>query len=248
MFDPRNTATETPAPHVTPKKRLWARGIALLLLATAFLTSLFFSPIEWLNMETFRIHQSELTAWITTHSILAALAYVLLYTLLVLLLIPGPFFATLLGGFLFGAVAGTLLTALGATIGAILVFLVTKTAIGGIFQKWAGNYIHSFMQGFKKDELTYMFIFRLIPLFPFSIVTISAAALGVSFRVFFLATSVGILPAVYIVSLAGDSVASFVESGESFTLSKIFTLHGVAIIGGLVLLFLVPLIYRSARR
>ena len=234
-------------PH--PSKHLvWIRG-SLLITFSAAIAALWLLDIDaQLNMEAFRTHHSSLTTWVETEPTTAAIAYVAFYVTLVLFLIPGPFFATLVGGVLFGPIGGTLLTVLGATGGAVLVFIITKTVAGTFMEKWVGKRVQPFVAGFKRNELNYMFVLRLIPLFPFSFITVSAAILGVKFRNFFLATVFGIVPATYIITLAGASLADFINTAGDLSLSNVFTPQAIAALTGLVFLVTIPMLYRWIKR
>mgnify|MGYP001341381273 CR=1 FL=1 len=230
------------------KHLVWIRG-SLLLMFGAAITAIWLLDIDaQLNMEAFRTHHSNLAAWVEAEYATAAIAYVAFYVTLVLFLIPGPFFATLVGGVLFGPIGGTLLTVLGATAGAVLVFIITKTVAGGFMEKWVGKRAQPFVAGFKRNELNYMFVLRLIPLFPFSLITISAAILGVKFRNFFLATVFGIAPNAYIITLAGASVADFINTARDPSLSNVFTPQAIAALTGLVFLVTIPMLYRWVKR
>ena len=234
-------------PH--PSKHLvWIRG-SLLIAFSAAIAVLWLLDIDaHLNMEAFRTHHSSLTTWVETEPTTAAIAYVAFYVTLVLFLIPGPFFATLVGGVLFGPIGGTLLTVVGATGGAVLVFIITKTVAGTFMEKWVGKRAQPFVAGFKRNELNYMFVLRLIPLFPFSFITVSAAILGVKFRNFFLAPVFGIVPATYIITLAGASLADFINTARDPSLSNVFTPQAIAALTGLVFLVTIPMLYRWVKR
>ena len=236
------------ARHERSTHLVWIRG-ALLITFGAAITAMWLLDIDaQLNMEAFRTHHSNLAAWVEAEHTRAAIAYVAFYVTLVLFLIPGPFFATLVGGVLFGPLAGTFLTVLGATCGAVLVFVITKTVAGGFMEKWVGKRAQPFVAGFRRNELNYMFVLRLIPLFPFSLITISAATLGVKFRNFFLATVFGIVPSAYIITLAGASLTDFVNTAEDLSLSNIFTPQAIAALTGLVFLVTIPILYRLVKR
>ena len=214
----KTNKTEKPSHFTTV---FWARSAALVTISAAIGAIILLDLNSWFDMETLRLHQADLTSWVENQGAKAALVYVTLYMGLVLLLIPGPFFATLIGGFLFGALKGTLLTILGATLGASLVFIVAKTAANRRIEKWIGDRAQTFLYGFRKRELRYMLLLRLLPIFPFSLITISAAILGVRFRNFCLGTSLGMMPAVYIVSLAGTSLSEIIDSGDTLSPSTI---------------------------
>ncbi|MEE2694231.1 MAG: TVP38/TMEM64 family protein [Pseudomonadota bacterium] len=233
---------------VLPSLVLCARIAATIIVGGAILATLMLDLPTFFTMDTLKTHHFTLTGWVEAQKLKAALAYVALYILLVLFLIPGPFFATLVGGFLFGPLQGTLLTVIGATSGAVFVFLITKSAAGNLLRKWAGNRAHNLAAGFQKNALSYMFVLRLIPLFPFSLVTVCAALLEVKLATFFIATSLGMIPAVYFVSLAGASISTLLETNEALTPANIFTPQAIAAIAGLALLSMLPLLYKKVRR
>ncbi|HBA43933.1 MAG TPA: hypothetical protein DCZ07_13265, partial [Alphaproteobacteria bacterium] len=80
--------------------------------------------------------------------------------------LPGGAVMTIAGGFLFGPVFGTLWTVIGATIGATLLFLAAKTALGDVLRAKAGPAIRRMEAGFQDNALSYMFVLRLVPIFP----------------------------------------------------------------------------------
>ena len=227
---------------------LWARVGAALIVGGAILATTMLDLPNVLTMDALKTHHFTLTDWVGAQGVKAALLYIALYILLVLFLIPGPFFATLVGGFLFGPLQGTLLTVIGATSGAIFVFLITKSAAGNLLHKWAGNRVNDLAVGFRENELSYMFVLRLIPIFPFSLVTICAAMLRVKGTTFFIATSLGIIPAVYFASLAGASITTFIEGDKTLTSTDVFTPEAITAIVGLVFLSTLPLIYKKVKR
>jgi uncharacterized membrane protein YdjX (TVP38/TMEM64 family) len=48
--------------------------------------------------------------------------------------------------------------------------------------------------GFRENALSYLLVLRLIPLFPFFIVNLVPAFLGVNLRTYVLATFIGMIP------------------------------------------------------
>ena len=107
-------------------RRLWlALGvIAILIMLRATGLS------DQLSLETLARHREALAAFVAANLLLAAGAYVLLYVVAVAFSVPGAVFITLSGGFLFGAIMGTALTVVGATIGATLIFLFAQRIFG----------------------------------------------------------------------------------------------------------------------
>ena len=83
-----------------------------------------------ISLEALVRHRAAIDAFVTEHRVLAVLAYIGLYIAAVALSVPGAVFLTVSGGFLFGLVVGASAAVIGATIGATLIFLVARTALG----------------------------------------------------------------------------------------------------------------------
>ncbi|MDX8388402.1 MAG: TVP38/TMEM64 family protein [Ghiorsea sp.] len=213
------------------------------------LTALFFSLglHEYLSFDQLKEHRLFLNDWVTTQPIIAALSFILAYTVVVALSLPGGALMTLTGGFLFGAVIGGLYTVVGATLGATAIFLIAKTSLGDALMAKAGNHIKSMQKGFSENELSYMFVLRLVPLFPFFIVNLAPAFLGVSLRSYVIATFFGIMPATFVFSLAGSGLGKVFEQGETFSMAGILTPEMIGALVGLGLLSLVPVIYKKIK-
>ncbi|HET9247577.1 MAG TPA: TVP38/TMEM64 family protein, partial [Xanthobacteraceae bacterium] len=86
-----------------------------------------------LSFETLARHYAALREFIAAHEVSAVAAYVAVYIVAVALSIPVGVYLTVAGGILFGAVLGGTAAVVGATIGAICIFLIAKSAIGEYF-------------------------------------------------------------------------------------------------------------------
>jgi len=83
-----------------------------------------------ISLEALVKHRMEIDDFVNAHRVLAVLAYIALYAAAVALSLPGAVFLTVSGGFLFGLAIGASAAVIGATIGATLIFLVARTALG----------------------------------------------------------------------------------------------------------------------
>ena len=222
---------------------------SLPLIMIAALTALFFASglHEYLSFEQLREHRLELNAWVASQPVLAALVFILTYIVVVAFSLPGGTIMTLAGGFLFGAVWGGLYTVVGATLGATAIFLIAKTSLGDALLAKAGKSIQSMKAGFQDNALSYMFVLRLVPLFPFFIVNLAPAFLGVPLRTYMIATFFGIMPATFVFSLAGSGLGKVFEQGENFSIAGILTPEMMGALVGLALLSLVPVFYKKLK-
>ena len=128
------------------------------------------------------------------HRFLAPFAFLLIYAIAIALSIPGWGDSPMAGGFLFGIVAATLYAVVAATLGATIVFLIAKTALGDTLRQRAGPAMRRMEAGFRENALNYLLFVRLIPVFPFWLVNLVSAFLGVPLRTYVVATAVGIIP------------------------------------------------------
>ena len=83
---------------------------------------------------------------------------------------------------MFGPYLGTVCVVIGATVGAVGAFLAAKYALGDVLRAKAGPAIKGMELGFRENEMSYLLILRLVPLFPFWLVNLVPALPGVSLR------------------------------------------------------------------
>jgi uncharacterized membrane protein YdjX (TVP38/TMEM64 family) len=173
----------------------------------------------------------------------AALLYVGLYAVLVALSVPGGAVLTIAGGFLFGTWLGAACAIMGATAGATGIFLAARAGFGGLAQR-AGPVVGKLEAGFRADAFNYLLVLRLVPIFPFWLVNLVPALVGVKLPTFALATFLGIIPGSFVYASIGNGLGSFFEEPDSEVLFRpsIF-LPAV----GLAALALVPIVYKHWR-
>ena len=226
-------------------RKLWI-GLALV----AALLALRFTGLgELLSLDTLARHRAALTGFVAANWLLAAGAFVLAYAAAVALSVPGAVILTLSGGFLFGAVAGTALTVVAATIGATLVFLLARRIFGADALDRLGPVAQRLAAGLRRDASPYLLVLRLVPLFPFFLVNLVPAFAGVRLPVFVLTTLVGILPATAVFSLAGAGLGSVLDAGGTLEIRSILTPQIIGALCGLAALSLaaIPLKRRFAK-
>ena len=170
-----------------------------------------------------------------------------LYAAVIALSVPGGAILTIAGGFLFGIAPATLYVVVGATIGATIIFLIARTALGDSLRARAGPRIRRMEEGFRADALSYLLVLRLIPIFPFWLVNIVPAFLGVPLRTYVLGTFVGIIPGSFVYASVGNGLGAVFEAGQTPDLGIIFKPEILLPIVGLAALALLPVAYRRYR-
>lgn len=223
---------------------LLKRLIPVMVIALAIAVFFTFDLGHYLSFESLASHHHDLVQHVESNVVLAALTYMGIYILVVVFSLPGGLIMTLTGGFLFGAALGATLAVLGATIGATMLFLVAKTSLGDFLLAKAGNTVKKLQAGFEANVWSYMFFLRLVPIFPFFLVNLAPAFLGVPLRVYVVATLLGMIPAAFIYALAGSGLGRVFEQGGTFSVGSILTPEMMGAFIGLGLLALVPAIYK----
>lgn len=229
------------------KKTLFRRLLPLLLLAGGFVAFFAAGLDEYLSWDALVDHNEWLLRQVAENAVASFLIYSAAYILVIAFSIPGGTIMTLVGGYLFGTLIGGTATVLGATIGACLVFLAAKTALGGLFREKAGSALLRMEEGFQANALSYLLVLRLVPIFPFWLVNIVPALLEVPLRTYFIGTLVGIIPGTFVYASVGAGLGTLLAQGQTPDLGIIFNLEILLPLIGLSLLSLLPVAYRMIR-
>ena len=225
------------------------RGLALAAVLAALLAAHLAGLTQYLSFEALRDNRLALLGWVAANPALAAGSFVLAYIAAVALSLPGAVWLTLVGGFLFGALLGTALTVLAATAGAVLVFLLARWLLGEGGLGRFGERGARLAEAVRREGFTYLLVLRLVPLFPFFLVNLVPAFVGMRLGTYSLATGLGIVPATAVFSLAGAGLGRAFEGEGGFDLRAVLTPETVLALVGLAALSLlaIPLRRRFAR-
>ena len=167
-----------------------------------------------LSLEALARNYDALRAIVAEHRALALLGYAGVYVGATALSLPGGVLLTTTGGLLFGWLAGGLVAIVSATVGATALFLIARSSIGAALRERAGPSLSRFAEGFRADAWSYLLFLRLVPVFPFWLVNLAPALLGVPLRVFVVTTLLGIVPATFAFAFVGASVGGILEAAS----------------------------------
>jgi uncharacterized membrane protein YdjX (TVP38/TMEM64 family) len=90
-------------------------------------------------------------------------------------------------------------------------------------------------------------VLRLVPIFPFWLVNLVPAFLGVSLRNFVAGTIMGIIPGTFVFTSVGSGLGAVLDMGMTPDLSILFKPDVIVPILGLAALALVPVFYKRWR-
>jgi uncharacterized membrane protein YdjX (TVP38/TMEM64 family) len=166
------------------------------------------------SLETLVRHRMAIDAFISEHNVAAIAAIMAVYILAVALSIPGAIVLTISCGILFGALIGGTISVISGTIGATIIFLVARSACGESLIRRAGPLACKLAAGFRADAFSYLLFLRLVPAFPFFLVNLAPALVGVKLSTFVLATLIGVIPATFAFAFFGSGLDSVIAAQE----------------------------------
>ena len=224
-------------------QRLAPLGVLAALIALFFA----FDLDSYITFDALRDNRQVLTQFVADQGIFAVLLFMAIYAAATALSLPGGAILTITGGFLFGVWLGTACVVVGATVGAIIIFLIAKTSVGDALRAKAGPALRRMEAGFRENALSYLLVLRLIPLFPFWLVNIVPAFLGVPLRTYAVATLIGIIPGAFVYASVGAGLGSIFDSQDEFDPAAVLTPEVITALVGLAVLSLLPVVYKTIK-
>lgn len=160
-----------------------------------------------------RLHEikSISQAFVKKHQIWAPFVFIGVYYVYAALALPGAFILTILSGCIFPLPLSTLYVVIADTLGACTLFLTAKSAFGDDFLQKGGPVLLKMEKGFKQNEVSYLIFLRLIPIFPFWLISVAPAFFGIRFKTFLWTTIVGLIPENFILTFSAASLMVLLE-------------------------------------
>jgi len=124
-----------------------------------------------------------------------------------------------------------------------MIFLAARAGVGGLAQR-AGRFVGKLEAAFRADAFNYLLVLRLVPIFPFWLVNLVPALVGVRLPTYVLATFLGIIPGTFVYASLGNGLGDVVEEPDLTILFKPSVLVPIA---GLALLPLIAVWYKRWR-
>jgi uncharacterized membrane protein YdjX (TVP38/TMEM64 family) len=206
---------------------------------------------DHLGFEALAANREALLAFRDAHYPATALAFVLAYIAIVAFSLPGGTVATLTGGFLFGLFPGVLFNVVGATLGAIAIFLAARSSFGDRFAarlNQGGGATARLMAGIRENEWSVLFLMRLVPAVPFVLANLIPAFTGTSLATYAATTFLGIIPGALVFTSVGAGLGEVFATGGTPDLGILFTPPVLLPILGLAALAALPIVVKAIRR
>lgn len=216
---------------------------ASILIAIGVLIGLYqyFDLSSILSFDQIQENRDAMKMYVENNLALSIVLFSLAYFVSVVLSLPIATILTLLSGFLFGSIGGTVVVVLVATLGATIVFLLAKWLFHDWFYERFGDRIGGMSKEFKDHAFTHLLVLRLVPIFPFFLVNIAPAFTQISLRDYVVATLIGIIPGSFVYAHAGRELGNISNASDilSFEVILAFVL--------LAVLSVVPMIYKRVK-
>jgi uncharacterized membrane protein YdjX (TVP38/TMEM64 family) len=195
-----------------PASLQWRRALPPVIILSAMAAGYLLGLHRHLSLQSVSENREAIAAFTAHNWALALLAFVAVYVAAVALSLPGAVALTVLGGLLFGWVVSGLAVLFSATLGAVIIFSVVRTAFGGVLVRRAGPVVARVSEGFAREAFSYLLFLRLVPVFPFWLVNIAAAVANVPLRTFVTATFFGIMPATFTFAYLGEGLDGILKA------------------------------------
>lgn len=237
--------TDTEKPQAAKPRLTFAKLLPFLILIAGFVAFRALGLQQYVSFELLEQNRQALTQWVADHNIEAVVYFILIYATTTAFSLPFASLLTIAGGFLFGTAFGGIWSIIGASSGATILFLAAKTGLGEWLRARFGARMKAMEEGFRANAFSYLLVLRLVPLFPFWLVNLAPAFLGVGLGTFVLATVIGIIPGAFVYASIGTGLNALIDAGQKPDFGMILKPEFLIPILGLALLALIPVAYRA---
>lgn len=206
---------------------------------------------RYLSLDTVREHGGFLRAFVAENYALAMLLLILIFAGLTASVVPGVVFVTVTAGYLFGPWVGGVATAFAATLGALGVYAVGRSALGESLRRRAqsadAGLLKSICDGVERDAFWYVLVARLVVSVPFHLINVAAGVVSAPLKPYALATFVGLLPAHIIYCWIGSGLNEVLANDPDPDLQSLFGHFMWPLMGVAFLSILLPVTLRLVR-
>ena len=198
---------------------------------------------RYLSLDTLRDHGQTFRAFTAENYVLSLLILMLLFAALTASVVPGVFFVTITAGYLFGPWVGGVATSIAATAGALVVYAVTRSALGEALRRKAerdAGLMQKVCAAIDKDTFWYVLASRLAVVVPFHMINVAAGIMAVRLGPYTIATVIGLLPAHIIYCWIGARLNTLLVTDPDPDFQALFNQFWAPMAGVFVLAVVLP--------
>ncbi len=176
-----------------------------------------------------QLDAAALESWLQNAGAAAPLVFMLVYIIGTVFFFPGSVL-TLLGGALFGPIAGTFYNLTAATIGAMLSFLMARFMAADWVANKTGGRLKQLINGVENEGWRFVAFVRLVPLFPFNLLNYALGLTRISFTQYSVSTYIFMLPGAIAYTYLGYIGKEAATGGEGLVQKMMLALALLAVV------------------
>lgn len=235
-----------------PRKGAWrrfGRFLPLLVIVALVIAAIAGGATRYLSLPELQHQHQALQSFVDRHPIQSVLCYMLVAMTVIALSLPGSLIVTLAGGYLFGAWEGAAAAVSGETVGAVIMYLVARSAFGEVLRRRArvGGLAHRLAAAAHSNAFSYLLTLRLIPGVPFFLVNLAAGFVRIRLSTYVAATVIGITPSTLIYASVGSGLGRFFGEGRQADLGLLLRPEMLTPLVALAVLAAAPIAYQIWR-
>ncbi len=143
--------------------------------------------------------------------IATTVAFLLVFTVVSVVSIPGGSILAVGAGAVFGAIPATVCITVASTLGASIVFVLTRRFARDRWRRKFPDWWRTIDAGVRHRGIRYLILLRLAPIIPYAVVNPMMALTGMRVWTFFWVSGVGMFPGSAFYALAGAGVSFWVQ-------------------------------------
>ena len=196
-------------------------GVIISLFLWAFFSK--FSLNDMTSYEFIKSNRDFLTSIKESNYFLVSTLFLIFTIIWVMLLgFATPIF--LIGGFIFGKWAGTLLVVFGLSTGATILYIFANYYLKDLIKDKFSSRFNNLNEKFKQNEFSFFLIYRFVGGIPFFISNILPTLFNVKIRNFFFGTLIGMTPQMFVGATLGSGIEKIIDKNEEApTFLELFT-------------------------
>jgi len=205
---------------------------------------------RYLSLDTLRDHGQALRDFTADHWLLSLLALMAVFTIATASVVPGVFFVTITAGYLFGPWIGGVATSIAATLGALIVYGVARSALGLSMRRKAemnAGLMQKVCAAIDKETFWYVLASRLAVVVPFHMINLAAGIMSVRLLPYTIATVIGLLPAHIIYCWIGARLNALLASDPNPDIQSLFAQFWAPMAGVFVLAVVLPFALKAVQ-
>lgn len=183
--------------------------------------------------------------WTNTLGVIAPIFFLLLYCLATILLLP-TLMLTLAGGALFGPVIGTLFNLLGATLGAVCAFFISRYLAFDWVSAQNNVRLRKLITGVEGRGWQFVALLRLVPIIPFNLVNYGLGITRIKFSHYLITTIIFLIPAEILFTYCGFAGSDILIHPQTFYKSTNWLILCFLGVVSLIMYTLLKRYYRKA--